>query len=168
VAKGYNQEEGIDYDETYAPVARLEAIRLLLSFACIMDFRLFQMDVKSVFLNGYIEEEVYVDQPPGFMDYEHPNHVYMLKKALHGLKQALRSWYERLNNFLIEQYFVRGQVDKTLFNKRSNNELLVVKIYVDDIIFGATNETLCKEFFNFMQKEFDMPMMGELNFFLGL
>ena len=101
-AKGYNQEEDIDYDETYAPVARLEAIRLLLSFACIMDFRLFQMDVKSVFLNGYIEEEVYVDQPPGFVVYEHPNHVYKLKKALYGLKQAPRSWYERLSNFLMD------------------------------------------------------------------
>jgi len=86
VAKRYNQEEGIDYDETYAPVARLEAIRLLLAFACIMHFILFQMDVKSVFLNGYIEEEVYVDQPPSFMDYEHPNHVHKLKKTLYGLK----------------------------------------------------------------------------------
>ena len=85
VAKGYNQEEGIDYDETYALVARLEAIRLLLAFACIMDFRLFQMDVKSVFINGYIEEEIYVDQPLGFKDFEHPNHVYKLKKALYSL-----------------------------------------------------------------------------------
>ena len=86
VAKGYNQKEGIDYDETYALVARLEAIRLLLAFACIMDFRLYQMDVKSFFLNGYIEEEIYVDQPPGFVDFEHPNHAYKLKKALYGLK----------------------------------------------------------------------------------
>jgi len=96
VAKGYNQEEGIDYDETCVPIARLEAIRLLLAFVCIMDFRLYQMDVKSVFLNGYIEEEIYVDQPPGFVDFEHPNHVYKLKKAMYGLKQAPRSWYERL------------------------------------------------------------------------
>ena len=86
VAKGYNQEEGIDYGETYAPIARLKAIILVLDFACMMDFRLFQMDVKSAFLNGYIEEEVYVDQPPGFVDYEHPNHVYKLKKTLYGLK----------------------------------------------------------------------------------
>ena len=100
VAKGYNQEEGIKYDETHALVARLEAIRLFLAFACIMDFRLFQMDVKSAFLNGLIEEEVYVDQQPGFMDYEHPKHVYRLKKALNGLKQAPRSWYDRLSSFL--------------------------------------------------------------------
>ena len=83
------------------------------------------MDVKNVFLNGYIEEEIYVDQPPGFFDYEHLNHDYKLKKAMYGLKQTLRSWYERLSNFLIEQSFVRGQVDKTLVIKRSNNELLV-------------------------------------------
>ena len=91
VAKGYNQKEGIDYDETYALVARLEAIRLLLAFACIMDFRLYQMDVKSFFLNGFIEEEIYVEQPPSFVDFEHPNHVYKLERELYGLKQALRS-----------------------------------------------------------------------------
>ena len=114
VAKGYNQEEGIDYDETYAPGSRLEAIRLLLAFACIMDFRLFQMDVKSAFLNGLIEEKVYMDQPPGFMDYKYPNHVYRLKKALYDLKQAPRSWYDRLSRFLIEQSFIRGQVEKKI------------------------------------------------------
>ena len=102
------------------------------------------MDVKSVFLNGYIEEEIYVDQPLGFVDLEHPNHVYKLKKALYGLKLAPRPWYERLSNFLIGQSFVRGQVDKTLFIKRSNNELVLVQIYVVDIVFGATNEALYK------------------------
>ena len=112
------------------PVARLEAIRSLLAFAGIMDFRLFKMDVKSVFLNGYIEKEIYVDQPPGFVDFEHHNHVYMQKKALFSLKQAPISWYEKLSNFLIEQSFVRGQVYKKLFIKRLNNELLIVQIYV--------------------------------------
>ena len=146
VAKGYNKKEGVDYDETYAPVASLEAIRLLLAFACIMNFRLYQMDVKSVFLNGYIEEEIYVEQPPGFVDFDHPNHVYKLEKALYGLKQAPRSWYERLSNFLIRKSFVRVQVDKTLFIKRSNNELLPLQIYVDDIVFGTSNESMCKEF----------------------
>jgi len=96
VAKGYNQEEGIDYGETFAPVARLEAIRLLLAFACMRGFKLFQMDVKSAFLNGIISEEFYVEQPPGFEDHQHPNHVYKLKKDLYGLKQAPRQWYERL------------------------------------------------------------------------
>ena len=160
VAKGYSQEEGIDYDETYTLVARLEGIRLFLAFACIMDFRLFQMDVKSAFLNGLIEEEVYVDQPPSFMNYEHPNHVYRMKKALYGLKQAPSSWYDRLSSFLIEQSFTRGQVNKTLFIKKVNSELLIVQIYVDDIILGATNEILCKEFSSCMQKGFEMSMMG--------
>jgi len=123
VAKGYNQEEGINYDETYAPVARLEAIRLLFAFTCITDFKLFQINVKSAFLNGPIEEKVYVDQKPRFMDNKHPNHVYRMKKALYGLKQAPRSQYDRLTSFLIEQSFTRGQVDKTLFFKKVNNEL---------------------------------------------
>ena len=97
----YNQEEGIDYDETFAPIARLEAIRLLLAFACFIDFKLYQMDVKSLFLNSIIKEEVYVKQPPRFEDYDYLNHVFKLNKALYGLKQAPRTWYERLSKFLI-------------------------------------------------------------------
>ena len=114
------------------------------------------------------EGEVYVDQSPCFLDYEHPNYVYKLKKALYGSKQAPRPWYGRLSSFLIEQSFTSSQVDKTLFIKKVKNYLLIVQIYVDDIIFGSTNETLCKEFSCCMQKEFEMSMMGELNFFLGL
>ncbi|GJR00929.1 retrovirus-related pol polyprotein from transposon TNT 1-94 [Tanacetum coccineum] len=101
VAQGYNQQEGIDYDETYAPVARLESIRILLAYACALDFKLFQMDVKSAFLNGFINEEVYVAQPPGFIDFEKPDHVYKLKKALYGLKQAPKAWYDRLKAFFL-------------------------------------------------------------------
>ena len=104
VAKGYIQEEGINYNETYAPVARLEVIQLLLAYASLMKFKLYQMDVKSAFLNGFIKEDVYVEQPPGFEDYKFPNHIYKLKKALYGLKQAPRSWYERLSTFLLEKY----------------------------------------------------------------
>ena len=168
VAKGYNQEEGIDYEETYAPVARLESIRMLLAHASIMDFKLYQMDVKSAFLNGLIQEEVYVEQPPGFEIPDKPNHVYKLQKALYGLKQAPRAWYERLSNFLQEKEFSRGKVDTTLFIKRKNNDILLVQIYVDDIIFGSTNDSLCKEFSLDMQSEFEMSMMGELKYFLGL
>jgi len=149
-------------------VARLEAIRILLAIASMLDFKLFQMDVKSAFLNGYIKEEVFVEQPPGFQDFAFPNHVYKLKKALYGLKQAPRSWYERLSLFLIKCEFHRGTVDSTLFVKKSNNDLLFVQIYVDDIIFGSTNLSLCKEFSKNMQQEFEMSMMGELTFFLGL
>jgi len=134
----------------------------------LMDFKLFQMDVKSAFLNGYINEKVYVEQPPGFEDPENPNHVFKLKRALYGLKQAPRAWYERLSFFLEKQGFSRRKVDTTLFIKSLNNHTLLVQIYVDDIIFGSTNKDLCREFCKCMQDEFEMSMMGELNFFLGL
>ena len=167
VAQGYSQEEGIDYDETYAPVARLESIRLLLAFACYMGFKLFQMDVKSAFLNGFIKEEVFVEQPPGFENDQFPNHVYKLDKALYGLKQAPRAWYERLRNFLLTSDFVVGKVDSTLFIKKIEEDILVVQIYVDDIIFGSSNEELCQIFAKDMQQEFEMSHMGELTYFLG-
>ncbi|KAL3533292.1 hypothetical protein ACH5RR_006813 [Cinchona calisaya] len=146
VAKGYAQEEGIDFDETFAPVARLESIRMFLAFACFNNFKLFQMDVKSAFLNGFIDQEVFVEQPPGFENKNLPNYVFKLSKALYGLKQAPRAWYERLSGFLTENGFKRGVVDTTLFTKTDSNGLLIVQIYVDDIIFGATNESLCKDF----------------------
>ena len=168
VAQGYVQEEGIDYEETYAPVARLDAIRLLFSFACANDFRLFQMDVKSAFLNGIIKEEVYVEQPPGFEDDKRPDWVFRLNKALYGLKQAPRAWYEKLSSFLITHGYDRGNVDTTLFIKRMNKEMIVVQIYVDDIIFGSNDQTMCDEFARLMQKEFEMSLMGELTYFLGL
>ncbi|GJQ90256.1 retrovirus-related pol polyprotein from transposon TNT 1-94 [Tanacetum coccineum] len=168
VAQGYNQQEGIDYDETYAPVARLESIRILLAYACALDFKLFQMDVKSAFLNGFINEEVYVAQPPGFIDFEKPNHVYKLKKALYGLKQAPKAWYDRLKAFLIKHEYKMGMVDNTLFTKKKSSNLIIVQIYVDDIIFGSTCQDMCDEFAKIMHDEFEMSMMGELNFFLGL
>ena len=168
VAQGYNQQEGIDFDETYAPVARLESIRMFLAYACFKNFKLYQMDVKSAFLNGFLNEEVYVRQPPGFEDDNFPNYVYKLTKALYGLKQAPRAWYERLSKFLIENGFSRGKVDTTLFTKSLNHDILIVQVYVDDIIFGSTNENLCKDFSKLMQGEFEMSMMGEMTFFLGL
>ncbi|GJY70677.1 retrovirus-related pol polyprotein from transposon TNT 1-94 [Tanacetum coccineum] len=168
VAQGYNQQEGIDYDETYAPVARLESIRILLAYACALDFKLFQMDVKSAFLNGFINEEVYVAQPPGFIDFEKPDHVYKLKKALYGLKQAPKAWYDRLKAFLIKHEYKIGMVDNTLFTKKKSSNLIIVQIYVDDIIFGSTCQDMCDEFTKIMHDEFEMSMMGELNFFLGL
>ncbi|GJT19985.1 retrovirus-related pol polyprotein from transposon TNT 1-94 [Tanacetum coccineum] len=168
VAQGYNQQEGIDYDETYAPVARLESIRILLAYACALDFKLFQMDVKSAFLNGFINEEVYVAQPPGFIDFEKSDHVYKLKKALYGLKQAPKAWYDRLKAFLIKHEYKMGMVDNTLFTKKKSSNLIIVQIYVDDIIFGSTCQDMCDEFAKIMHDEFEISMMGELNFFLGL
>ena len=132
---------------------------MLLAFACHKNFILYQMDVKNAFLNVFINEEVYVEQPPRFGSFNFPNHVFKLKKALYGLKQAPRAWYERLSKFLISSGFKMGKIDTTLF---------IVQIYVDDIIFGATNVSLCEEFAKSMYSEFEMSMMGELNFFLGL
>ncbi|KAH9649201.1 Integrase catalytic domain-containing protein [Citrus sinensis] len=168
VAQGYNQEERIDFDETFAPVTRLESIRMLLVYACHKDFILYQMDVNSAFLNEYIMEEVYVKQPPGFENEKFPDHVYKLSKALYGLKQAPRAWYDRLKNFLLDNDFSMGKADTTLFVKHKNQDILIVQIYVDDIIFCSTNELLCKDFSSCMSQEFEMSMMGELKYFLGL
>ena len=146
VAQGYSQEEGIDFDETFAPVARLQAIRMLIALASFMKFKLFQMDVKIAFLNWVLSEEVYVKQSPRFEDSVQPEYVFRLKHALYGLKQAPRAWYERLSKFLVDTRFSMGKVDKTLFIKHKDNDILVVQIYIDDIIFGATKHILCEEF----------------------
>ncbi|XP_075077263.1 uncharacterized protein LOC107789173 [Nicotiana tabacum] len=122
-----NKEEGIDYDETFSPVARMEAIRILIAFAYHMEFTLFQMDVKSAFLNGYLKEEVYVKQPPGFQCYEHPEHVFKLDKALYGLKKAPRAWYEMLSKFLLENGFTRRKIDNILFMKKRGRNLLIIQ-----------------------------------------
>ncbi|GJY40448.1 retrovirus-related pol polyprotein from transposon TNT 1-94 [Tanacetum coccineum] len=140
VAKGYKQEEGIDFEESFAPVARLKAIQMFIAYAAHKNITIFQMDVKTAFLNGPLKEEVYVSQPEGFIDPEFPNHVYRLKKALYGLKQAPRAW----------------------------GDILLIQVYVDDIIFGSTNPYFSKRFANLMKNNFEMSMMGELKFFLGL
>ncbi|KAJ9555797.1 hypothetical protein OSB04_010411 [Centaurea solstitialis] len=168
VAQGYTQEEGIDYDDVFAPVARIEAIRLFLAFASYKGFKVYQMDVKSAFLYGTIDQEVYVSQPPGFEDPKYPDKVYKLRKALYGLHQEPRAWYDTLSSYLLENKFERGVIDKTLFIKRTKTDMLLVQIYVDDIIFGSTKDDMCKEFEELMHKKFKMSYMGELNFFLGL
>ncbi|GJU31232.1 putative ribonuclease H-like domain-containing protein [Tanacetum coccineum] len=168
VAQGYTQEEGIDYDEVFAPVARIEAIRLFLAYASFKDFVVYQMDVKSAFLYGKIEEEVYVCQPPGFEDPDFPDRVYKVEKALYGLHQAPRAWYETLSTYLLDNGFQRGKIDKTLFIRRDKGDILLVQVYVDDIIFGSTKKSLCTKFEKMMHKKFQMSSMGELTFFLGL
>ncbi|GJR71010.1 putative ribonuclease H-like domain-containing protein [Tanacetum coccineum] len=168
VAQGHTQEEGIDYDEVFAPVARIEAIRIFLAYASYMGFMVYQMDVKSAFLYGQIEEEVYVCQPPGFEDPDHPDKVYKVVKALYGLHQAPRAWYDTLATYLLSNGFQRGQIDQTLFIKRHKGHILLVQIYVDDIIFGSTKKELCDEFEKLMKDKFQMSSMGELTFFLGL
>ncbi|KAJ9552788.1 hypothetical protein OSB04_016833 [Centaurea solstitialis] len=168
VAKGYRQQEGIDYDETFAPVAQIEAIRIFLAYAAHKNMTVYQMDVKCAFLNGVLQEEVYVEQPEGFVDPRYPEHVYILDKALYGLKQAPRAWYETLTDYLLGVGYKKGTIDPTLFLKRSGKDLIIVQIYVDDIIFASTKPEMCQEFENTMKSQFKMSMMGELTFFLGL
>ncbi|GKA75721.1 retrovirus-related pol polyprotein from transposon TNT 1-94 [Tanacetum coccineum] len=138
-AQGYSQEEGINYDKTFAPVAKIEAIRIFLALDTYMNFKVFQMDVKSAFLNGKLKEEVYVKQPIGFESSEFPDYVCKLDKALYGLNQASRAWYETLSTFLIQNKFVRGRIDNTLFIYKIKGVVMLVQVYVDDIIFGLTN-----------------------------
>ncbi|GJX62406.1 retrovirus-related pol polyprotein from transposon TNT 1-94 [Tanacetum coccineum] len=150
VAHGYRQEEGIDFEESFAPVARLGAIRIFLAFAAHMNMVVYQIDVKTTFLNGNLREEVYVSQLDGFVDKDNPNHVYKLKKALYGLKQAPRAWYDMLSSFLLSQNFSKSSVDPTLFIHREGKELLLVQIYVDDIILAASTPELCDLFAKIM------------------
>nr|GEV62842.1 copia protein [Tanacetum cinerariifolium] len=168
VAQGHRQKEGIDYDEVFAPVARIEAIRLFLAYASFMDFTVYQMDVKSAFLYETIKDEVYVSQPPGFVDLEFPDKVYKVEKALYGLHQAPRAWYETLSTYLLENRFRRGTIDKTLFIKKIKNDILLVQVFVDDIIFGSTKKSLSTEFEQLMHKRFEISSIRELTFFLGL
>ncbi|GJY09060.1 putative ribonuclease H-like domain-containing protein [Tanacetum coccineum] len=168
VAQRYTQEEGIDYDEVFAPVAIIEAIRLFLAYASFKDFMVYQMDVNSAFLYGKIEEEVYVCQPLGFEDPDFPDRVYKVERELYGLHQALRAWYETLSTYLLDNGFQRGMIDKTLFIKRDKSDIMLVQVYVDDIIFGSTKKEICTEFEKMLHKKFQMSSMGELTFFLGL
>lgn len=168
VAQGYTRVERVDFDETFAPVAKLQSIRLLLAISCIMNIKLHQMDVKSAFLNGVLNEEAYVEQPKGFENPHFPNHVYKLKEALYGLKQAPRAWYERLTQFLLSHGYERGDLDKTLFIKKVNQDIIIAQIYVNDIVFGSSSDSEVQVFVQQLQEDFEMSMVGELTFFLGL
>ena len=168
VAQEYTQVEMIDFDETFAPVVRLESIRILLAITSHLNFKLYQMDVKSAFLNGMLQEEVYVEQPKDFINPHRSDDVYKLERALYGLKQAPRTWYDRLTTYLIEHGFKRWFVDTTLFIWNDKNYFVVAQIYVDDIVFGATNDSLAQSFADEMKKMFEMSMVGELTYFLRL
>jgi hypothetical protein len=142
VSPSFRQVEGLDFGETFALVAHLKAIRILLAFAASKEFKLSQMDVKSAFLNGVIPEEVFVMQPPGFKNPKFPNRVYKLSKALYGLKQALWAWYARPQTFMLEHGYVMGSIDKTLFTLKHDTNFLLVQIYVDHIIFDGSSHVL--------------------------
>nr|GEU40021.1 hypothetical protein [Tanacetum cinerariifolium] len=168
VAQGHTQEEGIDYDEVFAPVIRIKAIRMFLAYASFKDLVVYQMDVKSDFLYVKIKEELYVCQPPRFENSDFPDKVYKVEKALHGLHQAPRAWYETLSIYLLDIRFHRGKIDKTLFIIRNKGDILLVQVYVDDIIFGSTKKELCISFEKMIHEKFQMSSIGELTFLLGL
>nr|GEV64699.1 hypothetical protein [Tanacetum cinerariifolium] len=143
VAKGYRQEEGIDFEESFAHVSCIEAIRIFIANDVSKNMTIYQMDVKIAFLNGELKEEVYVSQLEGFVDPDHPTHVYRLKKALYGLKQAPRAWYDTLSRFLLDNKFSKGAVDPILFTRKTGKHILLVQIYLDDIIFASTDPKAC-------------------------
>ncbi|GKA60907.1 retrovirus-related pol polyprotein from transposon TNT 1-94 [Tanacetum coccineum] len=134
VVRGYRKEEGIDSEESFAPVARMEAIRIFLAYVAHKSFTVFQMDVKTAFLHGTLKEDVYVCQPKGFIDADHPSHVYKLKKALYGLKQTPKAWYDKLSTFLLQNHFFKGTTDPTLFIRRFNDDILVVQVVGNSLL----------------------------------
>jgi hypothetical protein len=154
IAQGFSQVEALDFRETFAYVAPLEAIRILSAFAVSKGFKLYQMNVKSAFLNVVIQEEVFVRQPLGFENPKYPNRVYKLSKTLYGFKQAPQVQYARLKTFLLKYGYVMGSVDKTLFILKYGNDFLLVQIYVDDIIFDGSSHSLVSSFQEMMENEF--------------
>nr|GEV33395.1 retrovirus-related Pol polyprotein from transposon TNT 1-94 [Tanacetum cinerariifolium] len=160
--------EGIDFEESFAPVARMEAIRIFLAYAAHKRFTVYQMNVKTAFLHGSLKEDVYVCQPEGFIDADHPSHAYKLKKALYWLKQASRAWYDELSTFLLQNRFSKGNIDPTLFTRHFDDNILVVQVYVYEIIFGSTNPRYATLFSDLMKSHFEMSMMGEMTFLFGL
>ena len=157
-AKGYAHKYGVDYDETFAPLAMMDTIRDVLAIAVQNQWPVYQMDVKSSFLNGILEEEVYVDQPPGYTVKDHEVKVYKLKKALYGLKQAPRAWYSRIDSYLINNGFNRSSNEPTLYVKTAQRKILMVCLYIDDMIY--TGNLMIEDFRIVMKKEFQMTDLG--------
>ncbi|KAI5344111.1 hypothetical protein L3X38_011988 [Prunus dulcis] len=168
VAKGYSQKPGIDFNETFAPVARLDTVRTLVAVAAQRNWNLFQLDVKSAFLNGVLNEEVYVDQPSGFVMQGSEDKVYKLKKALYGLKQAPRAWYDEINSYFIKTGFYRSPSEATLYTKMSTSGILIVSLYVDDIIYTGSSKEIMAAFKDDMMRQYEMTDLGLLHHFLGL
>lgn len=169
VAKGYTQEYGIDYSEVFAPVARLDTIRLVIAVAAIHGWILLQLDVKSAFLHGEINEQVFVEQPPGYVKEGHEHKVYKLKKALYGLKQAPRAWYSRIESYFMKVGFTKCPYEHTLFVKtEGEGKILIVCIYVDDLVFTGNDNLMLEEFKASMKQEFEMSDLGRMKYFLGI
>lgn len=170
VAKGYSQKQGIDYKEVFAPVAWWDTIRMILALAAHNNWYDFQLDAKSAFLHGKLNEDVYIEQPPqGYVKLGEEQKVLKLSKALYGLKQAPRAWYSRIEAYFLNEGFVRCPNEHTLFTKcKDDRSLLIVSIYVDDLLFTGNDAELCEEFKSSMKLEFDMSDLGRMRYFLGV
>ena len=167
VAMGYAQMEGIDYEETFAPVSRYTSMRTVISLAAQMGWEIHQMDVKTTFLNRVIEEEVYIEQPEGFENHEKKSHVCRLKKTFYGLKQAPRAWYGRIDGYLQKMGFVKSDTDPNLYYLIVEGEPLILVLYVDDLFLTGSSKFIedCKKN---LATEFDMKDLGRMHYFLGL
>lgn len=169
VAKGYSQQYGVDYTEVFAPVARMDTVRMIIALAAQRSWRIYQLDVKSAFLHGELNEDVYVEQPRGYEKKGSEHKVYKLQKTLYGLKQALRSWFSRIEAYFISEGFQKCHTEQTLFTKWSKEgKILIVSVYMDDLIFTGNDEFMMSEFKNSMMSEFDMTDLGRMRFFLGI
>jgi hypothetical protein len=167
VAHGFSQKEGIEYKETFVPVARYTSIRTIIALATKMKWKLHQMDVKTTFLNGVIEDEVYIEQPQGFEAEDRMSHVCKLKKAFYGLKQAPRAWYGRIDNFLTSLVFTKSKADSNLYFKVMNDEPVILLLYVDDL-FLTGEEKLINECKKRLASKFEMKDLGLMHYLLGL
>ena len=168
VAKGFHQTQGVDFHEVFAPVARWDTIRLLLGAAACKGWNVFQLDVKSAFIHGDLQEDVYVEQPPGFEIRDENDKVYKLQKALYGLRQAPRAWYSRIEGYFLRKGFSKCYCEHTLFVKAEKGGILIVSLYVDDLIFTGNSEEMLEEFKASMKEEFSMTDLGRMKYFLGV
>lgn len=168
VAKGYVQKQGMDFEEVFAPVTRIETVRLLLALAAKNGWQVHHLDVKSAFLNGELEETVYVKQPEGFVKHGKENLVYKLVKALYGLRQALRAWYARLSKYLQSLGFSKCPYEHAVYTKKEAEEALIIGVYVDDLLITGTSLAVIEKFKKQMADEFDMSDLGKLSYYLGL
>ena len=168
VVKGYAQMFGMNFSETFALVARLDTIRMLLALPTQKGWKIYRLDVKSAFLNGYLEEEIFVEQPEEFAVKGKEDKVYQLKKALYGLKQAPRAWYNRINAHLLGLGFKKSQSESTLYIRKINVGRLIISLYIDDLLVTGSNQYLMDKFKDEMEEVFEMTDLGDMSYFLGM